>query len=72
MIVERIPEISQLTTREKWILAGELWDEIAADPDAVPMTEAHGALVRERWEDYMKHPERVVLWDELKERIGKK
>jgi hypothetical protein len=40
MIAEKIPELKTLSAEEKLILVGELWDELAASPDAFPPREA--------------------------------
>ena len=36
MIAEKIPELKSLSAEEKLILVGELWNELAAQPDAFP------------------------------------
>jgi putative addiction module component (TIGR02574 family) len=69
MIAERIPELKSLSPEEKLILAGELWDEIAARPDAFPPREDHIQLLRERMEHYRQHPEDVTAWEDVKARI---
>ena len=69
MITEKIPELKSLSAEEKLILVGELWDDLAADPDAFPPREDHIKLLRERLEHYRQHPDDVVAWEELKARI---
>ena len=69
MIAERIPELKSLSQEEKLILVGELWDELAAQPDAFPPREEHIRLLKERLEHYRKHPQDVVAWEQVKERI---
>ena len=54
---------------EKLILVGELWDELAAHPDAFPPREDHIKLLGERLEHYRKHPDDVIAWEEVKKRI---
>ena len=41
MIAEKIPELKNLSPEDKLILVGELWDELAAHPDAFPPREDH-------------------------------
>jgi hypothetical protein len=41
MIAEKIPELKSLLAEEKLILVGELWNELAAQPDAFPSREDH-------------------------------
>jgi putative addiction module component (TIGR02574 family) len=69
MIAEKIPALKALSTEEKLILVGELWDELAAQPDAFPPREDHIKLLRERLENYRRHPEDVVAWEAVKARI---
>jgi putative addiction module component (TIGR02574 family) len=69
MIAEKIPELKSLSAEEKLILVGELWDELAADPDAFPPRGDHLELLRERLEHYRQHPDDVIAWEELKARI---
>ena len=63
MIAGRIPELKSLSADEKLMLVGELWDELAAHPDAFPPREDHVRILRERLEHYRKHPEDVVAWE---------
>ena len=69
MIAERIPELKSLSSDEKLILVGELWDELAAQPDAFPPRDDHIRLLRERLEHYRQHPGDVVAWEDVKARI---
>jgi hypothetical protein len=59
-IAEKIPELKSLSPEEKLILVGELWDELAADPNAFPPREDHIKILRERLEHYRQHPEDVI------------
>jgi len=69
MIAERIPELKNLSPEEKLILVGELWDELAARPDAFPPREDHIKLLRERLEHFRKNPADVMASEQLKARI---
>lgn len=69
MIAERIPELKSLSPDEKLILVGEIWDELAAQPDSFPPREDHVRILRERLENYRQHPEDVVAWEDVKARI---
>ena len=69
MIAERIPELKSLSAEEKLILIGELWEELAAQPDAFPPREDHIKLLQERLEYYRQHPTDVIAWEEVKARI---
>jgi putative addiction module component (TIGR02574 family) len=69
MIAEKIPELKSLSLDEKLILVRELWDELAAQPNAFPPREDHIKLLRERLEHYRQHPHDTIAWEEVKARI---
>jgi putative addiction module component (TIGR02574 family) len=69
MIVERIPGLKGLSSEEKLILVGELWEELAADPEAFPPRDDHIRLLQERLNHYRQHPQDTVAWEEVKARI---
>src|SRR5687767_6406269 len=50
MIVEKIPALKALSVEEKLTLVRELWEELAAHPDAFPPREDHIKLLQERLE----------------------
>jgi hypothetical protein len=65
MILERLPEVKNLTPEEKEILADELWADLGhsnhEDPDIKPLLER---LLEQR------EAGSTVPWDELKKQIG--
>ncbi len=69
MIAEKIPALRDLSLDEKLILVGELWDELAANPDAFPPRGDHIKILQERLEQYRQNPEDVRAWEEVKARI---
>lgn len=69
MIAEKIPALQSLTAEEKLILVGELWDDLAAHPEAFPPREDHVTLLKERVAHYREHPEDTVSWEDVKKRI---
>ncbi len=69
MIAEKIPELKSLSAEEKLILVGELWDELAAQPDAFPPRQDHIRVLKERLQHFRQHPADVVAWEEVKARI---
>jgi putative addiction module component (TIGR02574 family) len=69
MIAEKIPELKSLSPDEKLILVRELWDELAARPDAFPPRQDHIKLLRERLEHYRQHPDDAIAWEDVQARI---
>lgn len=69
MIAEKIPQLSSLSVEEKLILVGELWDELAAHPGALPPRQDHVQVLEERLAHFREHPEDVAAWEEVRKRI---
>lgn len=69
MIAEKIPELKHLTPEEKLILIRELWEELAAEPNAFPAREEHIRVLRERLEHYRNNPNDAMAWEQVKTRI---
>lgn len=58
--------IDRLSVEERLALVEELWDCIAEDSTAVPLTDAQRAELDRRLADHKAHPEDVVSWEEVK------
>ena len=69
MILDRHPEIRQLSPLEKLELATELWDEFEADQASIPISAEHMAVLDQRAEEYERDPSRVTTWEAIKARI---
>jgi putative addiction module component (TIGR02574 family) len=69
MILDRHPEIRQLSQLEKLELATELWDEFEANQASLPVSEEHMAELDRRNEEYERDPSRVTTWEAIKARI---
>ena len=65
MILERLPEVKNLTPEEKEILADELWADLGhsnhEDPDIKPLLER---LLEQREADS------TIPWEDMKKQIG--
>jgi hypothetical protein len=69
MIREQFPGIEALSDYDKAILLEELLsyfeEKVRPEPDPEII-----ALLRERWEHYLAHPETAVSWEEVKRKMA--
>jgi putative addiction module component (TIGR02574 family) len=64
-------EILQLTVAERIQLAEDIWDSVAAFPEAIPLTDAQKEELDRRLQAYAKNPNEDISWDELKDKLRK-
>jgi putative addiction module component (TIGR02574 family) len=69
MILEQHPELSRLSPADKLMLVNELWDDLAANPDQIPVSDEVIAELDRRMEVYKKDPTAVSTWEEIQLRI---
>lgn len=69
MILEQHPELRRLSPADKLALVAELWDDLAAHPENVPVTPELIAELDRRMADYRKDPTQVTTWEAVKARL---
>ena len=69
MILEKFPEVQQLSPSEKLQFVSELWNELEANPSNVPVSPEIIAELDRRMEHFRQHPDEFTTWEEVKERI---
>jgi putative addiction module component (TIGR02574 family) len=69
MILEKHPQLRALPSEQKLILVTELWDDLAAHPEQVPVTPEQMAEIDRRMEAYRSDPTQVTTWEAIKARI---
>ncbi len=67
----QILEILQLSVAERIQLAEDIWDSIAAFPEAVPLTNEQKQELDRRLQAYAQNPSEGISWGELKEKMRK-
>ena len=68
-MIERMPELRTLSPSDKLALVTELWDDLASNPEDIPITPEQIAEVDRRLEEYRKNPDLGSPWEEVKARI---
>ena len=58
-----------MSVAERIQLVADIWDSIAAVPEALPLTDGERAELDRRLAAYAQNPHEGVSWDELKERV---
>lgn len=58
--------IDRLPIEERVALVEEIWDGIATDSPAVPLTEAQRAELQKRIEEDDAHPDDLISWEQVK------
>jgi putative addiction module component (TIGR02574 family) len=62
-------DIASLTAQERLNLLEELWDSLAAAPEAVPLTESQRAELDRRLDDLDREGPVGIPWEEVLSRI---
>ena len=68
-VARDLTTFDQLGTADRIRLQQDLWDEIAATPDAVPLTDAQRAELDRRLEEHRADPDACVDWADVKARL---
>lgn len=62
-------ELLKLSVPERIQLAEDLWDSIAAEPDALPLTESQRTEIERRLAEHDRAPESSISWEEVRTRL---
>lgn len=62
-------DILELSVAERIQMVEDIWDSIAAVPEAVPLSEGHRRELDRRLEAYHLNPDAGSPWTEVRERI---
>ena len=64
-----LEELLKLSVPERIQLAEDLWDSIAAEPDALPLTDVQRAEIERRLAEHDRDPESAIIWEEVRARL---
>ena len=64
-----VPSVFDLSPSEKLQLVEDLWDDLAASPEAVPVHDWQKEELARRKANLTKNPGSGVTWDEVKRRV---
>jgi putative addiction module component (TIGR02574 family) len=67
----RLSDLLELSVFERIQLVADLWDSVAAVPEAVPLTKAQKDELDRRLDEYRKNPDAGSPWELVKGRIRK-
>jgi putative addiction module component (TIGR02574 family) len=63
--------IERLALEDRLDLVEQVWDSIAADSVALPLTDAQRIELERRVTDHEQNPDDVVSWDEIRSAASK-
>lgn len=67
----QLSDILEMSVAERIQLVEDIWDSIAAVPEAIPLTEEQRQELERRLEAYTRNPDEGIPWDELKRKVHK-
>lgn len=70
MTLADFPAVQQLTKEEKLQLVVDLWDDIAAQPDDLPISPEEIALLEERRAAHRANPNRTLTLEEFQRQLA--
>jgi putative addiction module component (TIGR02574 family) len=61
--------VLDLSLSEKLQLVEDLWDDIASNPEAVPIYDWQKEELERRRKNLASHPDSALSWEEIRQRI---
>jgi putative addiction module component (TIGR02574 family) len=65
-----LAEILQLSIDERIQLAQDIWDSVAAIPEAISLTDEQRIEFDRRLAEYEKDPGEGIAWEEFRKQLG--
>ncbi len=68
----RISDLAEkLSIAERLQLVEDIWDSIADETEALPLTDAQKAELDRRLEQYRRDPDSAIHWEQVREELSK-
>jgi putative addiction module component (TIGR02574 family) len=64
-----LDELLKLSVAERIQLAEDLWESIASEPEALPITDVQRAEIERRLVEHDRDPESAIPWEEARGRL---
>lgn len=64
------PSLRDLSFAEKLLLVEDLWDELASQPNGIPLSRQVKAELDRRHADYLANPAEGSSWEEVRRRLA--
>ncbi|PAW80414.1 MAG: hypothetical protein B9S27_06175 [Opitutia bacterium Tous-C8FEB] len=64
------PALRDLSFAEKLLLVEDLWDELARQPDGIPLSDSVKRELDRRYDDYLANPQEGSSWEETRQRLA--
>ncbi len=69
MMLEKFPEVQNLSPQEKLLFVSELWNDLEANPDDVPVSRESISELDRRVEHFRRNPDQFTTWESVKKRL---
>jgi putative addiction module component (TIGR02574 family) len=69
MMQKEFSKIFEMSVAQRLLLVEDIWDSIAENPDAVPLTDSQKKELDKRLNAYYENPGAGKSWTEVKEKI---
>lgn len=69
MATPSISDLLHLSVAERIQLVEDLWDSLAAEPEALPLTKAQEQEIDRRLAEHAENPDSAIPWEEVRRRL---
>lgn len=69
MAAPSLSDLLHLSVAERIQLVEDLWDSLAAEPEALPLTEAQQQEIDRRLAEHAENPDSAIPWEEVRRRL---